>query len=353
MKMNANRKMDIDINPTSGRVNLNTLEPPPSAAVIRRIGDGFKTLQVLRAGYKSGLFDWLECHGPAEKSAIAASLRLRGSHLGGFLQALEDAGLLVRKNGAYALAQEMSDVLCATSPWCQAKVIDNLYDSSCGWSDLTGFMSEGWTPKTRAKALPLTLHPFLGEARRLVAYLATRRDLARVRHLLCFDGDNGLLAAALCQQFTNARVTVVVMPDALAHTEEIIATSGLAGRCRVVAGTPLDPPTAELFDYAVLFHNLYSVRKFTANSLAAIASRLLPGGELCCAHWFCLEACETAPGGMRDLDKGMLTNSHQLCHVEQFCKCLDEAGLINAERDDLAGEYGNTKLHFAHRPASA
>ncbi len=142
------------------------------------------------------------------------------------------------------------------------------------------------------------------------------------------------------------------MPDALAHTEEIIATSGLAGRCRVLAGTPLDPPTAELFDYAVLFHNLYSVRKFTANSLAAIASRLLPGGELCCAHWFCLEACETAPGGMRDLDKGMLTNSHQLCHVEQFCKCLDEAGLINAERNDLAGEYGNTKLHFANRPAS-
>jgi hypothetical protein len=94
------------------------------------------------------------------------------------------------------------------------------------------------------------------------------------------------------------------------------------------------------------------VRKFTANSLAAIASRLLPGGELCCAHWFCLEACETTPGGMCDLDKGMLTNSYQLCHVEQFCKCLDKAGLINAKRDDLAGEYGNTKLYFVHRPVS-
>lgn len=55
--MNANRKMDMDINLTSGRVDLNTLEPPPSVAVIRRIGDGFKAFQVLRAGYKSGLFD--------------------------------------------------------------------------------------------------------------------------------------------------------------------------------------------------------------------------------------------------------------------------------------------------------
>lgn len=41
---------------------------------------------------------------------------------------------------------------------------------------------------------------------------------------------------------------------------------------------------------------------------------------------------------------------HPLRHVEQSCQRLEEAGLIDAECGDLAGEYGNTELHFARRP---
>ncbi len=346
---------------TIGSIDLIPLEVPPAVSSIRRIGDGFKAFQVLRAAYGSGLFDWLEQHGPTDKSTLAAALGLRGAHFGGFLQALEDLGLLVRRDNAYTVVPGMSEALCSTSPWCQAEAVDNLLAPSCGWSDLERFLSEGWTAVAQPAALPLplTLHPFLGEANRLATYLTARQverqNSPSVRTLLCFDGGDGLLAAALCQHFPDARVTVVVMPEALPRAEETIAACGLAGRCRVLPGTPLDPPPAAVlvpFDYVVLFHSLYAVRKSTADALAAVSACLVPGGELCCAHWFCLEACETAPGGLRDLDRAVLTDSHPLCRVEQFCQRLEEAGLIDTERDDLTGEYGSTKLHFARRPAN-
>lgn len=340
---------------TNRSVDLAALEAPPAVAAVRRIGDGFKNFQALRAGFASGLFDWLERNGPAEKSAVAATLELRGAHLGAFLQTLEDLGLLAREGGAYRLAPGMAEVLCAGSPWRQAEVLDDWLARSSGWSDLARFLSPEWTP---APAQPLSIerHPFLGEARRLAAHLAARfaqSGRRAPRSLLCFDGGDGLLAAALCQRFPEANVTLVVAPDALPRAQATIAACGLAERCRIVPGTPLDPPPREEcrgVDCAVLFHSLYPVRKNTADALAAVAACLTRGGELCAAHWFCLEACETAPGGLRDLDKAVLTDSHPLCHVEQFCQRLEDAGLVDAERADQPGEYGNTKLHFARRP---
>lgn len=340
---------------TNRSIDLAALEAPPAVAAVRRIGDGFKNFQALRAGFASGLFDWLERNGPAEKSAVAAALELRGAHLGAFLQTLEDLGLLAREGGAYRLAPGMAEVLCAGGPWRQAEVLDDWLARSSGWSDLARFLSPEWTP---APAQPLSIerHPFLGEARRLAAHLAARfaqPGRRAPRSLLCFDGGDGLLAAALCQRFPEANVMLVVAPDALPRAQATIAACGLAERCRVVPGTPLDPPPREEcrgVDCAVLFHSLYPVRKNTADALAAVAACLTRGGELCAAHWFCLEACETAPGGLRDLDKAVLTDSHPLCHVEQFCQRLEDAGLVDAERADLVGEYGNTKLHFARRP---
>lgn len=335
-------------------LDLAALEAPPAIAAVRRINDGLKNFQALRAGYSSGLFDWLAQHGPAEKSVIADALKLRGAHLGAYLQTLEDLGLLARENSAYRLAPGTVDALCATSPWCQSAALDVLLSSSCGWSDMTRFLSEGWAPMATL-APSIALHPFLGEARRLATALVGRSAVAGARTLLCFDGSDGLLTAALCQRLPHLHVTVVVMPEARARTEAILADCGVTERCRVVAGTPLDPPPRETckgFDYVVLVHSLYPVRKHAVDALAAVTGCLKRGGELCSAHWFCLEACETAPGGLRDLDKAVLTDSHPLCHVEQFCQRLNDAGLVETERDDLAGEYGNTKLHFGRRPAN-
>lgn len=338
------------------KTNLNTLEAPPALAAVRRIVDGYKNFQVLRAGFACGLFDWLGDNGPADKATISSALKLRGAHLGGYLQALEDLGLLARHNGAYSLAPGLADILHATGDWNQAEALDRLLAPTSGWADLAAFLSEGWAPGTPAGPLPLALHPHLDEARRLSARLAARwahgADGHAAQALLCFDGGDGLLAASLCQRLPDAHVTVVVLPDAEARVREVISDCGVSARCHVAPGTPLDPPLGK-FDHAVIFHSLYAVRKFIDTALAAATARLAPGGELCNAHWFCLEACETAPGGLRDLDKAVLTDSHPLCHVETFHERMEKAGLIFEGRDDLAGEYGNLKLHFARRSVGA
>ena len=340
--------MDLELQTNSPSFS----ETLPGLAKIRRINDGFKAFQVLRTGFRSGLFDWLQRHGPAERPLIAAALDLRGAHLAGYLQALEDLGLVLRQDGAYRIAPGMEAVLCSSSPWCQAAVVDDLCASSNGWSSLDRFMSVGWMAAPPSP-LPSAQHPFAGEAERLAAHLARRLEDKPVRDMLCFDGGDGLFAAAACRHFPEARITAVVPPEALERAAGILAETGAGDRCRVLPGMPLEPPVGEGMDVAVLFHALYPLRRTTNHALAAVADRLAPGGALYCAHWFCLEACETAPGGLRDLDKAVLTDHHPMCHVETFCERFGSIGLVDAGRDDLAGEYGTVKLHFASRPQSA
>lgn len=198
-------------------------------------------------------------------------------------------------------------------------------------------------------------HPLLGEAHRLAAVLAARwREGEKTpRLLLCFDAGDGLASAALCQAVPEINAAVVVTPAAVGRTEGLFDACGLARRCLVYAGNPLDPPVHETYDRVVLFHALYPVRKSMGEALAAAAARLAPGGELCSVHWFCQEACASVPDGPFDHVKAALTGGHPLCHVEQFCQRLEEVGLGETVRTELAGEYGATKLHFGRRPAGA
>lgn len=324
-------------------------ESSPAIETVRQLNDGFKAFQVLHAGFRNGLFDWLENNGPADKATIATALNLRGAHLGGYLQALEDSGLLVQEEAAYSLAPGMNEVLCSSSPECQADVVEELLRPSGGWASLDRFLSSGWEPQsTRAPAT--RRHPFAGEADRLVTHLAARYQDRHIHSILCFDGGDGVFAAAACHHFPEATVTVVADADQLPSLQEMLSAENVSHRCEIIVGTALDLPPGEPVDLAVLFHALYPIRRSTDEALARIIARLAPDGELFSAHWFCLEACATAPGGLRDLDKAVLTDSHPMCQVETFCQRLENLGLIDADREELNGEYGATTLHFARNP---
>lgn len=329
-------------------------EEPQAMSVIRTVSDGYKAFRVLQAGLRSGLFDWLAQNGPAERPAISAALNLRGAHLAGFLQALEDLGALARTENRYALADGMEQVLCQDSPWYQGATLDDMLAAPNGWSALDRFMSTDWSaPAQTSSGLTLQQHPYFCEAHRVAAFLAQRIGApGGKQQVICFDGGEGQMAAALCQAFPDAQITAAVPENKLAATQATLAACGVETRCEVLAGSPLTPPEGE-FDLAVLFHSLYALRSTTNDVLAAVAGRLAPGGELYCAHWFCLEACDTAPGGLRDLDKAVLTDSHPMCHVETFCDRFGKIGLADADRADLQGEYGTTKLHFARKLENA
>ncbi len=340
------------------KLDLGALRMPPAAAQVRKIVDGFKAYQVLRAGYQTGLFDWLVEHGPAEKAALGAALHLRGAHLGAFLQALEDLGLLVHCGDLYGIGEGMKAVLSSASPWCQAQVLDQLGIPDQGWFNMPTFLSESWLQPTQSLGRSLALHPYFTEAQQFAAVwtqrtqaldvLACRRSGPRL--LLCFDGSDGLLAATLCQRDPDLQATVVVAPSALRRTQHVLAECGMVERCKLQTGTPLDATAWHRHDEAVLFHCLYAVRKSVSDALRVAASVLPPGGGLASAHWFCNEACVSAPGGLRDLDKAVLTDSHPLCGIEKFPQRLLDAGLADAEARDMQGFYGSTKLHFAQRP---
>lgn len=339
--------------------DIASLVAPVETAAVARVIDGYKNYQALRAGYRSGLFDWLQQQSEGvERSAIAESLNLRGAHLGAFLQSLQDLGLLEREGTRYRLATGMERVLCADSLWCQADTLADLEKANNGWADLQRFMAQDWTQKGDSTAAPERA-PFLGEVRRLIDCLGQRKDSSRTlmnaQSLVCFDGSGGLLGAALGQRFPHLDITIVVPEGQLADTAVRLRELGFLNTKKrsIVTGTLLEMPAAmPAFDYAIVFHGLYPVRKSTDTALAELSALLEPGAETCLAHWFCLEACETAPGGLRDLDKAVLTDSHPLCGIERFGQRLQQAGLDFTERLDASGEYGNTKLHFARKPAA-
>lgn len=339
------------------KLKVSSLEAPPAVAAVRRINDGFKAFQVLRAAYRSGLFDWLDRNGPAERAAIAAALGLRGAHLAGFLQSLEDLGLVTRQGTQYALAKGMDEVLVAASPWCQAPAIEAMLEPRSAWPDLCRFLSEDWQPAPACGPASPRLHPFLDEARLLAVGLAARENERcsgpMPRQLLCFDGSGGLAATAICLAQPALSVSVVVAPDAVQRATDLLDDFGLSSRCLVYAGSPLQVPVQASYDRVVLFHALYGARKSMGAAFTSIAGRLAAEGELCSAHWFCLEACETAPGGLRDLDRAVLTDSHPLCHVESFGDRFVAAGLHYDGGEDIEGPYGHLKLHFASRTRDA
>ena len=327
----------------------------PAVERFQHIFDGYKVASVLQAGFSSHVFDWLAKNGPADKSEIAAALKLRGAHLGAFLQALEDLGCVKSTTTGYVLDPDAYDVLVSDSPWCQNPVLDQLLESNSRWSRLADFMNEESHGATRS---PQSLwcggsfrqHPMFEEACQTITWLLSEPTISRVRTLVCFDGCDGLAAAVIKRRLSTVDVTVVVAENALQRTRHILTQFGVEQDVRIRVGSPLDSPQNASYDQAVLCHSLYPVRKTTAAALASVAQWIAPGGGFFAAHWFCLEACATAPGGLHDLDKAIITDSHPLCHVEHFCERLEQAGLGDCRKEDMVGPYGMTKLHFARKP---
>jgi len=325
---------------------------PGGIATITGIFDGYRNCQVLRCGFDSGLFDWLDAQAEgAERAQISQALGLRGQHLSGLLQAMQDLGLLEREGNRYRLAAGMRALLCTSSPHCQAEAAARLIEPGHGWADLHRFMQDGWTHAAPLPAGSPQRHPFWGEVSGLVEHLAARpasaRALAAARTLVVFDASAGLCAAALARRWSQLEMSVVVAPGQVAAAATHWRERGLT----VVEGDLLHAPLDGPFDCAMVFHALYPLRKSTDAALAQLAALTAPGGTACLAHWFCLEACEPAPGGLRDLDRAVLLDYHPMCGIERFGARLEQAGLAFSERRDLHGDYGTTKLHFACKPA--
>ncbi len=332
------------------------MEISPAVKRFQHIFDGYKVSSVLQAGFSSHLFDWLAKNGPADKSEISTALKLRGAHLGAFLQALEDLGCVKSTAAGYVLEPDAYDALVSDSPWCQEPVLEQLLESNSRWSRLADFMTEEAhelprSPQSLWYGGSFRQHPMFEEVCQTLACLLLEPGIGAIRSVVCFDGCDGLASAMIKRRLPDVEVTAVVAENALQSARNIVEQLGVEQDVRILTGSPLDSPqSASSYDQAVLCHSLYPVRKTTAAALASVARWIAPGGGFFAAHWFCLEACATSPGGLHDLDKAIITDSHPLCHVEHFCERLEQAGLGDCRKEDMVGPYGMTKLHFAKKP---
>ncbi|MFV0455983.1 MAG: hypothetical protein ACK5NQ_13505 [Pseudomonas sp.] len=331
-----------------------TLHPPLEMAAFDQIADGYKAACLLRAGFSSGLFDWLHKHGPTGKSALADSLGLRGAHLGAFLQALEDLGCLLQTDNLFRLSESTSALLSSESAWCYAPRLEALMADQSRWARLADFMTDErhhctLSPGELCSAAGYRQHPMLEEARSILDHPATQEALQRSSSIICFDGCDGLTGAIIGNRYPDTPLTVVV-PERVLHTaNRFLESLAPQGKWTLLAGNLFDMPAEKPFDQLVLSHNLYALRKTTAAALVAAAALTAPGGGLIAAHWFCLEDCEAAPGALHDLDRAIITDSHPLCHIEHFCERLEQAGFVDCHREDQNGPYGSTKLHFGRK----
>lgn len=62
-----------------------------------------------------------------------------------------------------------------------------------------------------------------------------------------------------------------------------------------------------------------------------------------------MNGCVAQPRHRDDLG-AFFAGGRPLCHVEQFCRRLEEVGLGETARVELAGECGVTSLYFGRRP---
>jgi len=170
--------------------------------------------------------------------------------------------------------------------------------------------------------------------------------------VVVFDASAGLCAAALARRWPQLEITAVIAPGQRSTAAAYWRESGRARPQTLVEGDLLQAPLDGVFDAAIVFHALYPLRKSTDAALARLSALTAPGGGAYLMHWFCLEACETAPGGLRDLDRAVLLDHHPMCGIERFGQRLEQAGLAFSERLDVYGDYGTSKLHIARKPAA-
>jgi len=336
---------------TDFAADMNADIPPPTLPELKQVVQGWKNFQVLHSAMHCGLFDWLDAHGPTGKPELVNALGLRGAHSGAWLQCLVELGCLHMQDAQYALNPAWRDLLVSQGNWSSASWLQDLTQPNGRWSALADFMREdkhlALRPPAALSAYGQGLHPLRTDAQALVQRLLRHPRVAAAQTVLCFDASEGVLAALLHQALEPASMQVVV-PQA--QLEAARTSLGKHASCTLQAGSPMWFGAQGKFDLVMLFHSLYAVRKTTNDALAAVAAALAPGGLLCAAHWFCLEACEPAPGGLNQLEQAIINDFHPMCHVETFCDRLTNLGLTDATREDLAGQYGTVKLHFANQP---
>lgn len=276
---------------------MTDLTPPDPAPVLDLIS-AFRRTQVLFTACELKLFDALDT--PKTCAALANELTLNEDALGRLLAACVMLGLLRRDGDKYANTPAAREYLTTASPNRMLGYIN--YSNAVLWKlwdELPGAVREGthrWkqvygtdgpifaqlfrTPADQREFL-LGMHGYgLISSPQVVAAV----DLSRYRTFVDLGGATGHLATAAVQRWPNLSAVVFDLPQVIGLTQEIVNTTPVADRVKIVGGDFFadDLPPGDVYALGRILHDWTEAK--ILKLLTKIHAALPPGGAVLLAE---------------------------------------------------------------------
>ncbi len=293
----------------------------PDPAVVLELLAAFRRSKVMFAALKLGVFDLLVSGGQTA-GLIAEGLGIHTEAARRLLDACVGLGLLRWENERYHNTPAATAYLTKTSPQRLTGYLNFSNDVMWGlWAHLDDAVREGthrwkqvygWdapifshffqTPERKREFL-MGMHGFGVISS---PHVVRAVNLAPFQHLVDLGGATGHLAVAACRQYPHLQATVFDLPDAVSLAEEMVATTEVANRVRVIGGDFFtDPlPPADLYALGRILHDWDEPK--IHQLLERIHAGLPTGGGVLIAEKL-LRDDKTGPSWAQMQDLNMLT----------------------------------------------
>ena len=336
---------------------LGSVSPPEELETLQDLGRGYKAYKTVTTALDMGLFDWLEEKQKAHKEEFVQGLGINGALCRSFLHTLEELGFLLQEEESFFRnSPRASELLVRRSPSYQGDWFAAWGSPESPWSSLGDTLQlqepvlrEFSSGPGESFICSLGQRLLQGELQSIVRAVTSWENFSEARSILDLGGGHGLLGMAFCQENPEMNMVLFDKPHVVPYAEPYIAGAGLENRVTLRGGDAVEEDLGGPFDIILVSHVLYKFRKELPAFFERIAGGLSPGGLFVSNHWFCNPGC--APGkGLQDLEQGLHSFGHPLCHVEDFPRLMEQAGLIPLEEVlSISGTFGTSLLHQAFR----
>lgn len=242
--------------------------------------------RALAIALRRGVFEALALdHKDVADIAAHTHLNIAGVEL--LLESFVAVGYVRIDHNHYSLTAETRKWLLKDSPSYIGNLVryfETLYER---WGYLEHSLEHGIPPrryyeKFTAEDWKVYVHAMRDLARLIVGEVMKRIDLPESsRQLLDLGGSHGLYAIECCRRHPMLKATIIDLPEALRHTEQIVAEERMTDRVRPVAGDfmRMELPSAQ--DCVFLFNVIHGLTEEENRALINRAFQTLtPGGKL-------------------------------------------------------------------------
>ncbi|HPQ36354.1 MAG TPA: methyltransferase [Synergistaceae bacterium] len=336
---------------------LGGVTPPNGLDTLQDLGRGYKAYKAVTVALDLGLFDWLEEKKRAHKEDFVQGLGINGALCRSFLHTLEELGFLLKEEeNFFRNSPRASELFVRSSPAYQGDWFTAWGSPESRWSSLgetlqlqEPVLREFSSGPGESFICSLGQRLLQGELQEIVRVVTSWEHFSEARSVLDLGGGHGLLGMALCQENPEMNMVLFDKPHVVPYAQPYIEGAGLENRVVLRGGDAMTEDLEGPFDIILVSHVLYKFRKELPSFFERLGKALVPGGLFVSNHWFCNPGC--APGkGLQDLEQGLHSFGHPLCHVEDFPRLLEQAGLMPlGEAVPVSGSFGTSLLHRACR----